>query len=468
MNTVGLLDLKIRVEELKCNLSPFEVLVSFKEEAYSFLLETSLTIGDLGRYSFVGTSPFATLQSKGDNVKIGQDDRIQMIKGSAFTQLERMIKTHHLPPPPNCPPFPGGGVGYFGYDLNRLLEDLPDKAADDLMLPDCSFMFVDAVVAFDHLEGKLYLLGSEEGVNQLRERLRTAANPPGANLKPKDYKFRLQETVTKETYVDNIRRSKEYIRAGDIYQVNLSQRFDLDFTRADGDMPYHIYRALRQESPSPFSAFLKFGELALISSSPERFLRLSGRRAQTRPIKGTRPRGKNQEEDDRLKSDLLESVKERAENLMIVDLSRNDLGRVCRYGSVAVPELFKVEKYRTLYQMVSTIVGELKEGMTAFDLLRASFPPGSMTGTPKLRAMEIIEELERYKRGIYSGALGYLGFSGDMDLSVVIRTLILNGDRGCFQVGGAVVADSDPEEEYNETLDKAEGIVRALRRLQVK
>jgi len=389
-----------------------------------------------------------------------------MIEGDPLAELERMIQPHHFLPVPNCPPLPSGAVGYFGYDLNRLLERLPDRSSDDLMFPDCSFMLVDGVVAFDHISDKVYLLGSEEGVEWLRKLLKATKTLPGEILKPKGYRFRLQEKVSKKTYIDSVRRAKEYIYAGDIYEVNLSHRFDVSFTRSDDDLPYHIYSALRGESPSPFSAFLKFGDLIAISSSPERFLKLSGRRVETRPIKGTRPRGKTKEEDERLKMELTYSVKDRAENLMIVDLSRNDLGRVSQYGSVAVPELFKVEKYATVYQMVSTIVGELKEGSNALDLLRASFPPGSMTGAPKVRAMEIIEELEPYKRGIYSGALGYLSFTGDMDLSVTIRTLILKGGTGSFQVGGAVVADSNPEDEYHETLTKAEGIVRALGHLE--
>lgn len=466
MNRVDLLNLKVTAEEFECALSPFELLKSFKDEAYSFLLESSLTTPDLGRYSFVGSRPFALLQSKGNKVRIIKDGDIDEFEGSPFTELERIMETHRFPPLANFPPFLGGGVGYFGYDLNRFLENIAHNAADDLNLPDCNFMFVDAVVAFDHIENKTYLLGSEEGAERLRRRLSVIEIPTGWDLKPKTYRFRFHQKATKKTFIDNIQRAKEYIDAGDIYQVNLSHRFDVHFTEVDGHLPYHAYYALREESPSSFSAFLKFGDLTVISSSPERFLRLSGRKAETRPIKGTRPRGKTKEEDERLKRGLLASLKDKAENTMIVDLSRNDLGRVCRYGSVSVPELFRIEEYRTVFQMVSTIVGELKDGATSLDLIRASFPPGSMTGTPKVRAMKIIEELEPYKRGIYSGALGYLSFSGDIDLSVVIRTLILNRGRGSFQVGGAVVADSDPEEEYRETLTKAEGIIQALRRLQ--
>jgi aminodeoxychorismate synthase component I len=270
----------------------------------------------------------------------------------------------------------------------------------------------------------------------------------------------IKAMIEKQDYIKKILKAKEYIFAGHIYEVCLTHRFE---TELSGN-PFELYRELRRINPAPFASFLSFPEVKVISSSPERFLRIGNDGwVESRPIKGTRPRGRNQEEDVKLYQELVTSIKDRAENMMIVDLVRNDFGKVCRFNTVTVPELMIIEIYATLFQMVSTIVGRLERGFDSFDLIQACFPGGSMTGAPKIRAMQIIDELEPVKRGIYSGSIGYLDFSGNVDLSIVIRTIILKGKRAYFQVGGAIVADSDPEEEYQETLDKAWALMAALR-----
>jgi para-aminobenzoate synthetase component 1 len=270
--------------------------------------------------------------------------------------------------------------------------------------------------------------------------------------------LQIMSNFTHGDYLQAVRRAKDYIAAGDIYQVNLSQRMSAPLATT----PMSLYRRLTQENPAPFSAYLETPDAAIVCCSPERFLQVRSDEVETRPIKGTRPRGSTPEEDARLAAELLASEKDRAENVMIVDLERNDLGRVCEYGSVHVPELFALESYATVHHLVSTVRGRLRPGATALDCLRASFPGGSITGAPKVRAMEIIEELERTRRGVYTGAIGYLCFSGDMDVNIVIRTLVVRDGTAYFQVGGAIVADSDPEGEYQETLDKARALARGL------
>ncbi len=270
--------------------------------------------------------------------------------------------------------------------------------------------------------------------------------------------MRLSSNFTRPAYLAAIRRTKDYISAGDIYQVNLSQRLSAPLTTS----PWQLYDRLARENPSPFAAYFRTPDATIISCSPERFLQVRGREVETRPIKGTRPRGATPEEDARLAQELLSSEKDRAENVMIVDLERNDLGRVCEFGSVHVPELFAIEQYATVHHLVSTVRGRLRPGATALDCLRESFPGGSITGAPKVRAMEIIEELEPTRRGVYTGAIGYLCFSGDMDTNIVIRTIVIQNGLAHFQVGGGIVADSVPEAEYQETMDKARALTRAL------
>ncbi len=398
-----------------------------------------------------------------------------MVEADPFDLLRGLLSWYPSAQSPGLPPFLGGAVGYFGYDLGRLLESLSATNPADETLAELDVGFYDWVLAADHLSGENWLVatglpaGTEAAARarlaEIEARLdapaRASKEPEGSKESgrardPKPLRFR--SNVSKADYLEAVRRAKEYIAAGDIYQVNLSHRLEGEWT----DSAWPLYERLREASPVSYGAYLDLGEGKVLSASPELFLRLDGRRVQTRPIKGTRPRGRTPEEDRMLGAELLSSEKDRAENLMIVDLLRNDLGKVCRVGSVHVPELFGIEGYSTVWQMVSTVRGELRSGLGAVELLRACFPGGSVTGCPKIRAMEIIEELEPVRRGVYCGSIGYISFGGAMVTSIVIRTLVLQQGKIHLQVGGAIVSDSDPEAEYEETLAKSRAALHAL------
>jgi para-aminobenzoate synthetase component 1 len=387
-----------------------------------------------------------------------------------------------LPPVPPVP-FWGGAVGYFGYELASCVEPIALEARDDLALPDLALAFVDRLVAIDHELDRAWAIGlgfSESGseTSGAAEEYAIDASADvyaaACKVPPQPARGALapplaSEPVGLETGIDArshslaVEEIREQIAAGNVYQANLTQRVDLP--RPDAD-PFLLYRELRDLNPAPFAAYLEFPEVAILSSSPERFLALDAEGAvESRPIKGTRPRGATRREDRRLREELQESAKDRAENLMIVDLVRNDLGRVCEIGSVAVPELMSTEAYATVLQLVSAVTGQLRDDRDVFDLVRASFPPGSMTGAPKLAAMRQIDRLEPVRRGVYSGALGYLDVRGGCDLSVVIRTLLVTGEQVHLHVGGGIVADSEPDAEYRESLDKARALLAALDRV---
>ncbi len=368
-------------------------------------------------------------------------------------------------PPPDAPPFLGGAVGYLSYDLGRQLEAMPTIARDDLNLPDLQFAWYDVVFAFRDGAGWLISSGlphapesrEREALRRLEETLAwlEAEAPP---LAPFEATGSWSSTFTREEYEAAIAHVQAHIAAGDIYQANLSQRFEIPVT---GD-PAALYLRLRDANPAPFGAFLRYPDVTLVSASPERFLQLRDGRVETLPIKGTRPRGQTPSEDRRLAQELENSRKDRAEHLMIVDLERNDLGRVCEIGSVRVPERFRLEAHPTVWHLVSTVEGTLKDGLDAVDLIRASFPGGSITGAPKLRSMEILEGLEPTRRGPYTGSIGYWGLDGSLDLSIVIRTALVQDGRAYVQVGGGIVADSDAASEYQETLDKAAALMQAI------
>jgi para-aminobenzoate synthetase component 1 len=361
----------------------------------------------------------------------------------------------------------GGAVGYFGYELAAGFEPVTLRALDDLELPDLCWLFVDRLLAFDHLEGRIRSIGlgfaadpdlARERASRAASRpLSTAATPlpPARRAAASDGSARFDEA----SYLKAIARAKEHIEAGDVYQVCLTRRSDLVF---NGD-PWHLYQRLRRKNPAPFGAYLALDDVTLLSCSPERFLSLSSdRRVESRPIKGTRPRGADPVSDREEQRSLRDSEKDRAENLMIVDLVRNDLGRVCETGSVRVPELMRLESYATVFQMVSTVQGRLRCDRDVFDLVRAAFPPGSMTGAPKLAAMAILDRLEPVRRAIYSGALGFLDLRGGTELCVVIRTVFLKDGRAYLHSGGGIVADSCPAAEWRETEDKARALLAAL------
>jgi para-aminobenzoate synthetase component 1 len=408
---------------------------------YPFFLISSMRHKEWGRFSFIGSDPFLVLKSKGNNITIEQNGKIAYKKGDPLEELRSILNTYKVRHNPKSPvPFIGGGVGYLGYDLCHFTEKLPNTTYDDLKFPDMFFAFYDndSVMSFKSV---------------------MPIGPVIPHHNPNQHtRNTVKSNFTKAGYLKAVRRVKEYILAGDIYQANLSQRFELPFNKH----PLELFQTLQQINPAPFSALLKpNNNQVIISSSPERFLKVKDGYVETRPIKGTRPRGRTKLQDSQLKKELYNSIKDNAELAMIVDMERNDLGRVCKYGSVKVTEQKVLETYPTLHHLVATVKGELDKKHDLVDLIKATFPGGSITGAPKIRAMEIIDELEPTRRNVYTGAIGYIGFDGTMDLSIAIRIIMLNGNKAYYQVGGGIVADSDPKNEYEETLTKGKALLQS-------
>jgi len=443
----------------------------FAGDPYPFFLDSGLVMEDIGRYSFIGSRPFLVLMAKGRRVEIRRPRAAERsgpnlrLRENPFQTLKRLLARFRVEGDPRVP-FVGGAVGFLGYDLCHFIERLPCTTVDDIRFPDMYFAFYDRAIAFDHHLHKCYLAavpwGEETSVqakmDELEARLSTRQSPARRAPLATRAGGPVRSNFTKDDYLRVVQRTKDYIAAGDIFQANISQRFH---TRLNVT-PCQLYRRLRALNPAPFAAYLQFDDKAVVSSSPERFLRVRDRHVQTRPIKGTRPRGRDPVTDRGMRRELLASEKDAAELTMIVDLERNDLGRVCKYGTVRVAEHKTLEAYATVYHLVSTVVGELHPRYDLVDLLKATFPGGSITGAPKIRSMEIIDELEPTQRSVYTGAIGYVGFDGSMDLNIVIRTFLINGRDAYFQVGGGIVADSQPEAEYDETLDKARALIEAV------
>ena len=463
------------VEEISTPLTAPEVFELIKDAPHSFFLDSGMDPPKLGRFSFMGRSPFLVMRSRGSEITLVQGNKEEVQQGNPFDVLGRLLEKYRLAHCPAPVPFLGGAVGYLSYDLCHLIERLPSTARDDLNLPQSYFGFYDAVLAFDHLQGRVYLVSTgfpelEEARRLRRARMRleemkdwvysshsVIATAPRNDRENKE--ITLESNFTPEGYIEAVSRVREYIARGDVFQVNLSQRFEADL----GVPPWELYRRLREVNPAPFAGYLNLEGVTVVSASPERFLKVRQGLVETRPVKGTRPRGQSPEEDAALAQELLHSAKDRAENVMIVDLERNDLGRVCRYGTVKVSELAILETFPTVFHLTSTVIGRLSENRSNIDLLKAAFPGGSITGAPKVRAMELIDELEPTKRSVYTGSIGYLGFNGDLDLNIVIRTLLVKEGRAYFQVGGGIVYDSDPEAEYRETMAKAKALIQALK-----
>ena len=435
-----------------------------------FFLDSALRQHGLSRYSLLGCQPFLVLKSKGTNITVEDGTGVpQEREGNPFEVLRSYLKTFknvgaycNTPLSTNLPPICRAGMaaGYLGYDLHHFLECLPKNAIDDLEFPDMYFGFYDKFVVYDHKEGRCFLVGRnlEDGIREFNAFVGSPPQADATRSAPAKRKCRIKGNFTKRRYLEAVRRAKEYIARGDIYQVNLSQRFQTELDCA----PHELYLRLREINPAPFSAYLQFGDNVIISSSPERFLKVESGRVQTCPIKGTRPRGADPSSDQRLMEELLHSTKDNAELTMIVDLERNDLGKVCNYGSVKVLEKKRLEAHPTVFHLVATVGGDLYPKYDLVDLLKAAFPGGSVTGAPKIRAMEIIDELEPTSRSVYTGAIGYIGLDGSMDLAIAIRTFLIKGHSASFQVGGGIVADSRPEEEYQETLFKSRALVESL------
>ncbi len=459
------------VEEIRHPATAFGFFKKLKGRQACVFLDSALPSEKLGRYSIVACEPFLTLSGKGNEIEAIADNRRTVYRVNPFEVIRAFLLGCHIFPqdlPEGIPPFFGGAIGYLGYDLNRTIERLPTLAVDDLGLPDFWLGFYDTAVVVDELEGRAFLVAAvppflkKDGVTAwhrlygLKRMLKTKVKDGNGGAQAASGSLR--PNFTQEGYLNAVRQAKDYIKAGDIFQVNLSQRFSAPLQTA----PLELYRRLRHINPAPFAAYLQLPEMAVASSSPERFLRFSGDYVETRPIKGTRPRGADPASDAALRAELLSSAKDRAELVMIIDLERNDLGRFCSPGTVRVPELVVCEEHPTVFHLVSTVTGRVAPGRDRIECIRSCFPGGSITGAPKVRAMEIVEELEPVKRGIYTGAIGYLGFDGEVDLNIAIRTFILKDGTAYFQVGGGIVADSDPAAEYQETLDKARALFAAL------
>jgi para-aminobenzoate synthetase component I len=480
------------VAELTPAPDPLDCCARFAALPDVVFLDSASDPEHLGRHSFLTADPFTAVRAKGRLTQQLVDGNWVRIDADPLAHVRALLEPHGRAAVADVPPFQGGAAGYVGYDWGAAHERVPRARYDDLAVPDLLLGLYDWVIAWDHQAGRAWVVstGIPEQASARRHRaarrlafvkerladgrmggwadglsrssLQSAHPPirPSAPSYPVPDVPDVRSNFTREGYLDAVARVIEYIRAGDIFQANLSQRLQAPLVGT----PLGLYDRLRRRNPAPFSAYLEFGDLVVASSSPERFLRVQpDGRVETRPIKGTRPRGVGPEHDAALALALAESEKDRAENVMIVDLLRNDLSRVCRPGTVRVPELFALEHYATVHHLVSTVVGEVAPGHDAVDVLRAAFPGGSITGAPKVRAMQIIAELEPTARGVYCGAIGYLSTSGALDTSIVIRTYLVRGRDVYFQVGGGIVADSDPEQEYRETLDKAQGLLTALR-----
>jgi aminodeoxychorismate synthase component I len=451
----------------------------------SVLFESLKGTAQISRYSFIGIEPYLTFTVKDGLVEIDCQGRKTVSWRKPLQRLRELVTAYPQTVAEGLPPFQGGAAGMFSYDFVRYLEHLPDTAVDDLHIPDAHFFMFDRVIAFDLREKKCwlivcpgardtalgfsgmlqgrgdYLREAEAALDRLINAVSGDAPPPVCSpaVRPP---IEIFPQTGKERYMEKVRKAKEYIAAGDIFQANLSLRIGAEIGAVD---PLDIYCILREINPSPFAAFIDFGEYAVVSSSPERLVRVKGSRVDTRPIAGTRPRGRDMHEDRVMSAELLLNEKERAEHIMLIDLERNDLGKVADYGSVEVDELMITEQYSHVIHIVSNVKGELVASKDCFDVIRAAFPGGTITGVPKVRCMEIIEELEGRRRGPYTGSLGYIGYNGNMDLNIIIRTFVVRDGWAYVQAGAGIVADSDPEREYYESLKKAEALINTLRRL---
>lgn len=477
-------------------ITPLSALHALRPLGHPVLLESARENGKTGQYSFVTADPYLVFRSKGETVELhwmaapeGKYGKRAALKRKPLSKLRELMANYRTARVEGLPPFTGGAVGLFSYDFVHQFELLPRTTLDELAVPDAIFLFVDLVVAFDHLANKAWVIvnpGAREQemgfrkpgqdqwgrlYDEAAERIKAISGrlsaAGGGHLDQRrpgtgSVGVRLEPQLTRERFESMVRRCKEYIAAGDIYQANLSQRF----SAAIGDHdPLRLYEVLRGVNPSPFAAYAEFGDCTVVSSSPERLVRLRGNVADTRPIAGTRRRGRDFQETRELSVELLTNEKERAEHIMLLDLERNDLGRVCSYGTVSVDELMVVEDYSHVIHIVSNVRGELAPGKDGFDLVRATFPGGTITGVPKVRCMEIIDELEPVARGLYTGSLGYFANTGDLDLNIIIRTFVIKNGVAHVQVGAGIVADSDPGREYAETLEKAEALAKALEKL---
>ena len=434
----------------------------FADEPWSIFLDSNQPNAIHGRYDIISSRPKVRISSKNNKNNIDSWSELLSVPGDPFSVLKEYLKQNKTIDNELKLPFIGGAIGYFSYDLGRSLEKIPISSENDLDLPDLKVGIYTWAIIVDHKIKKSVLVGDKNDLRTRREWNDLIRFVTDKNSLKKRQKFNVLSEVTsnmsKADYSDSFAKIKSYIREGDCYQVNLAQRFN---ATVQGN-PWEAYQMLRRINPSPFSAYLNYQDFQILSNSPERFLSVHDQMVQTKPIKGTRPRSENNEIDDALMRELINSKKDQAENVMIVDLLRNDISKNCELGSVKVPKLFDIESYPNVHHMVSTITGKLRDNRSAIDLLRGSFPGGSITGAPKVRSMQIIEELEPHRRGIYCGSIGYISNDGNMDTNIAIRTILHKNQKMYFYAGGGIVYDSDAEAEYQETFDKAAAMMKVL------
>src|SRR6185437_1813357 len=455
-------------------------------EPGAFLVESVEAGERIGRYTFLGAKPYMQVQSRGAEITVERRGRVEHSTGNIFQVVQQILRQHRAAVVPELPPFTAGAVGYFAYDVVRQLEKIGENSKDDLRVPDCTLMFFDRLLAFDHLRHQIHIIAAADVAQESpREAYARALSDIASiekkltaglrRLSPSEVRrfsgtLKVRHRTSRANYMRGVERMKEYIAAGDIFQAVLSQRLEFE----PGAASFDLYRALRTVNPSPYMYFLRMRELGkagsrkkgemlqILGSSPEMLVRVSGRRLEYRPIAGTHPRGRDEAEDQGLEKQMREDEKERAEHVMLVDLGRNDIGRVSEYGSVSVPKLMYVERYSHVMHLVSAVEGRLRQGLDPIDALAACFPAGTLTGAPKVRAMQIIEELEPVRRGVYGGAVLYADFAGNLDSCITIRTMVVKGKRAYLQAGAGIVADSDPPREYQECLNKAQAGLRAV------
>lgn len=466
-------------EELVADLeTPISIYKKVVTGDYTYLLESVEGGEQVARYSFIGFDPLLVFKAKGQTIELEEEGRRRAETGEPLKRLRELVDGLQVGPTPAQPRFFGGAVGYFGYDLVRGFERLPELTKDDLALPDCYFVITKSVLIYDHVKRSLKIVAlipnrekpadaydeAVRAIGQIKRRLGSElSSARDLPVKGSVGESCLRETatesnITREMFMSNVRRAKEYIRAGDIFQVVLSQRFQREI---DVD-PFSVYRVLRSVNPSPYMYYINLPDLQIVGSSPEMLVRVENSLVENHPIAGTRPRGLDPAADEDLARELKADPKERAEHLMLVDLGRNDLGRVCEYGSVNVTQFMEVERYSHVMHLVSKVQGRIAPAYDAYDALTACFPAGTVSGAPKIRAMEIIEELESTRRGPYAGAIGYLSFNGNLDTCITIRTIVFKDGTAYTQTGAGIVADSDPAGEYDETLNKARALLNAL------
>lgn len=450
----------MKIKEFKLKKSAKEIFNNFLEDKFPVLLESQKLDEKLGRYSIIASNPFIQIRSKNKKVEIFENGKWKNKKSRPLDILEKYMKKYEIKGKESFS-FLGGAIGYFAYDFYKELEDIEINQEDDLNIFDMYFSFYNEVILIDNKEKKMYLI-SHDYIKDYEER--------GNEIEKKIFKYskienlfynrdaKIQNEISKEEYLNAISSVKENIKNGNVYQINFTQRFNCNLNKS----PFTLYNRLSSINKSPFAAYLDYGDYQIISSSPERFVRKIDKIIDTRPMKGTIARGKNKEEDIRNKKTLENSEKDQAELLMIVDLERNDIGKICKSGTVKVEELFKIEKYETVFQQVANVSGELKENFFVKEIIKGAFPGGSITGAPKISAMKLIGSLEKKTRNIYTGSIGYISFNKNLDFNIAIRTILCKGSKAYYQVGGGIIWDSESISEYEESLLKGEALKEAL------